>query len=64
MEQTQKMKIDAPTKPKNWPFRWVNGVDLWSSTCVDTAEYVILPATKEPKSKLYDAVADMEEALF
>ena len=56
MEQTQKMKTDAPTKPKNWPFRWVEGVD--------TAEYVILPATKEPKSKLYDAVADMEDALF
>ena len=56
MEQTQKMKTDAPAKPKNWPFRWVDGVD--------TAEYVILPTTKEPKSKLYDAVADMEDALF
>jgi hypothetical protein len=50
------MKTDAPEKPKNWPFRWVDGVD--------TAEYVILPATKEPKSKLYDAVSDMEDALF
>jgi hypothetical protein len=50
------MKIDAPTKPKNWPFRWVNGKD--------TAENCRLKLVKRSKSRQYEAISDMEEALF
>ena len=54
MDQTQKNEPLKP--PRNWPFKWVNGVD--------TAEFVVMHTTKEPKSKIYEAVADMEDALF
>jgi hypothetical protein len=67
MDQTQKMKIDPP---KVWPFPVVIGVSIagkcntLSQFDAVNAKYLILPTTKEPKSKLYEAIADMEEALF
>lgn len=48
---------EEPLVPsKNWPFRWVNGVDTAENRCINE--------TKEVKRSVYDTIQDIEEGLF
>jgi hypothetical protein len=66
VEQKQKMKID-PSKP--WPFPVILGVDNRGLSDLDdkfkqNQSRCSVKWTKQRKCPLYEAVADMEEALF